>query len=89
MIKCFKAAMLSAIPVVAAAIAAYAADATPPQAQTRPQLAAYPGSAYSLTQMPGPQDGGSIWIPSKPSAGFGRTEEGSFYSKKAFGPSPN
>ena len=90
MIKCFEAAMLSAILVVAAAAtAADAAAPTPPQTQTRPQLAAYPGSAYSPTEMPDPKDGGSIWISSKPSAGFGRTEAGEFYAKKGFGPSPN
>ena len=86
MTKYFKAALLSAIPVASAAIAAYAADPTPPQTQTRPQVATDPGSAYSSTQMPGPKGGGSIWIPSKPSAGFGRTEEGEFYAKKGFGP---
>ena len=88
MIKCFKPAMLSAILVAAAPVAAYAADPTPPQTQTRPQLATYPGSAYSSTQMPGPKGGGSTWIPSSQSqsAGFGRTEEGRFYTKKGFGP---
>jgi opacity protein-like surface antigen len=89
MIKCFKAAMLSAILVAAAAIAADAADPTPPQTQTRAQLAAYPGSAFSPTEMPGSKEGGSIWISSKASAGFGRTEAGEFYAKKGFGPSPN
>jgi hypothetical protein len=86
MIKYFKAALLSTIPMAAAAIAAYAADPAPRQTQTRPQVATDPGSAYSSTQMPGPKGGGSIWIPSKPSAGFGRTEEGEFYAKKGFGP---
>ena len=88
MIKYFKAALLSSIPVAAVAFTAYAADPTPPQTQTRPQVAADPGSAYSSTQ-PRPNGGGSIWIPSKPSAGFGRTEDGKFYAKKSFGPNPN
>ena len=86
MIKYFKTALLYAIPVAAGAIAAYAADPTPPQTQTRPQIATDPGSAYSSTRMPSAKGGGSIWIPSKPSAGFGRTEEGEFYAKKGFGP---
>jgi hypothetical protein len=89
MIKCFKPAMLSAILVAAAPVAAYAADPTPAQTQTRPQFATYPGSAYSSRQIPGPEGGGSIWISSKPSAGFGRTEEGKFYEKTGFGPSPD
>jgi len=89
MIKNFQAALLYAIPVAAVAFAAYAADPAPPQTQTRPQVATDPGSAYSSTQMPGPKGGGSIWIPSKPSAGVGRTEEGKFYAKKGFGPNPN
>jgi len=87
MIKCVKAAMLSAI-LVAAPVAAYAADLTPPQTQTPPQLATYPGSANSSTQMPDPIQS-THPIQSKPSAGFGRTEEGNFYAKKGFGPSPN
>jgi hypothetical protein len=82
MIKCVKAAMLSVILVVAAPVAAYAADPTPPQTQTRSELATYPGSAYSSTQMPDP-------IQSNPSADFDRTEGGSFYSKKGFSPSPH
>jgi hypothetical protein len=89
MIKYFQAAMLSTTLVAAATIAAYAAEPTPPQTQTRPQLATYPGSAYSLTQLPGPNVGGNISIQSKPSAAFGRTEGGSFYSRKGFGPSPD
>jgi hypothetical protein len=89
MINCFKPAMLSAILVAAVPVAAYAADLTAPQTQTRPQLATYPGSALSSTQMFGAEGGGSIWILSKPSAGFGRTEEGKFYAKKGFGPSPD
>jgi hypothetical protein len=60
MIKYFQAAMLSTTLVAAATIAAYAAEPTPPQTQTRPQLATYPGSAYSLTQLPGPNVGGNI-----------------------------
>ena len=39
MIKCLKAAMLCAILVTAAPIAAYAADPTPRQTQTPPQVA--------------------------------------------------
>ena len=88
MIKCVKAAMLSAILVAAAPVAAYATDPTPPQTQTPPQLATYPGSANSSTQMPDPIQS-THPIQSNPSADFDRTKEGNFYSKKGFGPSPN
>ena len=88
MIKCVKAAMLSAILVAAASVAAYAVDLTPPQTQTPPQLATYPGRANSSTQMSDPIQSTDP-IQSKPSAGFGRTEGGNFYAKKGFGPSPN
>jgi hypothetical protein len=86
MIKYFKTALLYAIPVAAGAIAAYAADPTPPQ--TRPQVAMDPGLPYSSTRIPGPKAEGSTWISSAQyqSAGFGRTEEGEFYAKKGFGP---
>jgi hypothetical protein len=88
MIKCLKAAMLCTILVAAVATAASAADPTPPQTQTSPQVATDTGIPYSSTQMPGPKAGGSTWIPSEQyqSAGSGETERGSFYSKKGFGP---
>jgi hypothetical protein len=87
--KSFKTALLYAIPVAAVAFAANAADPTPVQTQTRPQVAADPGLPYSSsTQLRGPKGGGSTWLPSGQyqSAGFGRTEEGGFYTKKGFGP---
>jgi hypothetical protein len=88
MIKCLKAAMSCTILVAGAAIAAYAADPTPRQPQTPPQVATDTNSPSSSTRTPGPQAGGSTWIPSEQyqSAGFGETEQGSFYSKKGFGP---
>ena len=88
MIKCPKVAMSCAILVAGAAIAAYAADPTPRQTQTPPQIATDTGSSSSSTRTPGPQAGGSTWIPSEQyrSAGFGETEQGNFYSKKGFGP---
>ena len=90
MIKRLKTAMLCAILVAGAATAAYAADPTPPQTQTQtpPQVATDAGIPYSSTRTPGPQAGGSTWIPSEQyqSAGSGETERGSFYSKKGFGP---
>ena len=88
MIKCLKAAMLCAILVAGAANAAYAADPTPPHTQTPPQVATDTGIPYSSTRTPVPQAGGNTGIPSEQyrSAGSGETEEGSFYSKKGFGP---
>ena len=90
MIKSFKTALLYAIPVAAVAFAANATEPTLAQTQTRPQVAADPdpGLPYASTQLPGPNGGGSTWIPSGQyqSAGFGRTEEGEFYTKKGFGP---
>ena len=88
MMKSFKTALLYAIPLAVVSFAANAADPTPAQTQTRPQLAADPGLPYSSTQLPGPKGGGSAWIPSGQyqSAGLGRTEEGQFYAKKGFGP---
>ena len=88
MIKCLKAAMLCVILVTAAAIAAYAADPTPRQTQTPPQVAKDTGIPYPSTQMSGPKAGGIARMPSEQdrSAGFGETELGSFYSKKGFGP---
>ena len=88
MIKCLKVAMSCSILLAAAGIAAYGAEPTPPQTQTPPQVATDPGVPYSATRMPGPKAGSSTWIPSEQyqSAGFGRTEGGSFYSKKGFGP---
>jgi len=88
MIKNFQAALLYAIPVAAVAFAAYAADPAPPQTQTRPQVATDPGSAYSSTQMPGPKGGGSIWIPSKPSAGAAGQRKASSTRRKASAPTP-
>ena len=88
MIKCLKVAMSCSILLAAAGIAAYAADPTPRQTQTPPQVARDTGIPYSSTPTPGPQAGGSTWIPSEQyqSAGSGETEQGSFYSKKGFGP---
>jgi hypothetical protein len=88
MIKCLKAAMSCTILVAGAAIAAYAADPTPRQTQTPPQVATDTGIPSSSTRMSGPQAGGSTWIPSEQyqSGGFGETEQGSYYSKKGFGP---
>ena len=90
MIKCLNTVMLCAILVAGAAIAVYAADPTPPQTQTQtpPQVATGNGIPYPSTQMPAPQTGPSTGIPSEQyqSAGSGETEQGSFYSKKGFGP---
>ena len=90
MIKCIKAAMLCAILVADAAIAAYAADPAPPQTQTQtpPQVATGNGISHPSTHMPAPQAGPSTGIPSEEyqSAGSGETEQGSYYSKKGFGP---
>ena len=88
MIKCLNTAMLCAILVAGAANAAYAADPTPPQTQTPPQVATDTSIPYSSTRTPVPQAGGNTGIPSEQyrSAGFGETEAGSFYSKKGFGP---
>jgi hypothetical protein len=90
MIKCLKTAMLCAILVAGVATAAYAADPMPPQTQTQtpPQVATGTRIPYPSTQMPGPQAGPSTWIPSEQyqSAGSGETEQGSYYSKKGFGP---
>ena len=88
MIKCLKAAILCAILVASAAIAAYAADPTPRQTQTPQQVAKDTGIPSSSTQTPGPEAGASTWIPSEQyqSAGSGETEQGSYYSKKGFGP---
>ena len=79
MIKCLKVAMSCSILLAAAGIAAYAADPTPRQTQTPPQVARDTGIPYSSTPTPGPQAGGSTWIPSEQyqSAGFGETEQGS------------
>jgi hypothetical protein len=56
--------------------------------ETPPQVATDTGIPNSSTRMLGPKAGGSTWIPSDQcqSAGFGRTEESSFYSKNGFGP---
>ena len=85
MIKCLKTAMLCAMLMPGAATLAYAADPTPPQTQTQtpPQVATGAGIPY-----PVPQAGGSPWVPSEQyqSAGSGETEQGSYYSKKGFGP---
>ena len=89
MIKCLNTVMLCAILVAGAAIAAYAADPTPPQTQTQtPQVATGNGIPHPSTQMPVPQTGPSTGIPSEQyqSAGSGETEQGSYYSKKGFGP---
>jgi hypothetical protein len=90
MIECLKTVMLCAILMAGAATAAYAADPTPPQTQTQtpPQVATDAGIPYPSTQKPGPQTGGSPWVPSEQyqSAGSGETEQGSYYSKKGFGP---
>jgi hypothetical protein len=90
MIKCLKTAMLCTILMPGAATVAYAADPTPPQTQTQtpPQVATGAGIPYPSTQKPGPQAGGSPWVPSEQyqSAGSGETEQGSYYSKKGFGP---
>jgi hypothetical protein len=90
MIKCLKTAMLCTILMPGAATVAYAADPTPPQTQTQtpPQVATGNGIPYPSTQMPAPQAGPSTGIPSEQyhSAGNSETEQGSYYSKKGFGP---
>lgn len=90
MINSLNTVMLCAILVAGAAITGYAADPTPPQTQTQapPQVATGNGVPYPSTQTPAPQAGPSTWTPSEQyqSAGFGETEQGSYYSKKGFGP---
>jgi hypothetical protein len=76
--------------VAGATIAVYAEDPTPPQTQTQtpPQVATGNGIPYPSTQMPASQAGPSTGTPSEQyqSAGSGETEQGSYYSKKGFGP---
>src|ERR1700720_195180 len=86
MIKCLKVAMSCSILLAAAGIAAYAADPTPRQTQTPPQVARDTGIPYSSTPTPGPQAGGSTWIPSEQyqSAGSGETEQGSLVDPEAW-----
>jgi hypothetical protein len=89
--KSLKIAALSALLVSAGAIVANAQDQTSPTYTNPPQLATNP---YSYSRTPGPKAGPSAWIPSTASPGApysagARNDEGSFYSKKGFGPAPN
>lgn len=87
MLKCFNAAMLSAILVTAAAAAAYAADPAPPQTPLPPQVATgIPGSSAQTLPNSNGHWYGNTWIPSNPSASAARTEQGNYYAKKGFGP---
>jgi hypothetical protein len=93
--KLLKITGLSVLLVSSATIVAIAQDQTSPTYPTPPQVATNPGLPYSYALQPGPKVGPSTWIPSEPSAtnapasAGARNDQGSFYSKKGFGPAPN
>jgi hypothetical protein len=95
MIDLLKTAMLSAVLVSSVTIVTNAANTAPLQNQNPPQVAANPDAPDVNAGQPGANTGHWVWIPSNSSpaaaaasAGI-RSEHGSFYSKKGWGPSPN
>jgi hypothetical protein len=95
--KLFKAALLSAAMVATGAIAAYAADPTPPVPANPPQFATNPGLPYSPTRTlgskAGPSNSPSVGAPSATGSPWGTNgpsdSGGSYYSHSGFGPKPN
>jgi hypothetical protein len=96
MIKIFKVVVFNAVAVAAVSVMANAAEPGSTTAPYRPQIAANPSVSYSSARMPGPKSGPSNWIgspsstnPSSTAPTSGTESEGSYYSRKAFGPKPN
>ena len=86
-------AMLS-VGMVAGAVTASAQNAASLPPAYPAQRATNPGLAYPPPQTAGPNASSGSWIPVTPSSeraesAGSRNDNGSFYSKKGFGPAPN
>jgi hypothetical protein len=90
--KFLKAAILSAALATAGAVTAGAAEPASTTPAYPPQVATGPGLPNSSARPPGPKTGPSGWIPGTPSIATpnsGVDTEGSYYSRKGFGPKPH
>ena len=82
------------VAMVAGSVTASAQNAASLPPASSAQGVANPGLAYPPSQTPGPNASSGTWAPVTPSSeraesAGSRNDNGSFYSKKGFGPAPN